>query len=286
MKISRTISLIVMLLLCAGAAQAGPYASGTGTNEGGTIDQGIRSTDPRIVGWVSDVVDYSLSHQLASVTPNSAAIIGPYKGAFFILGDMDRDHIDAYLEDPVNNRGPGYVTVTFEFPIMNGEGPDFAVFENAFGSGGGVFAELAYVEVSTNGIDFARFPSISLTTGLVGGYGTIDGSNVYNLAGKHISGYGTPFNLNDLEGHELVLSGVVKLDEVWFVRIVDIPGSGDFKDSLGNPIYDAWLTFGTGGFDFTGLGVLHFNYDWNVPEPATMSLLTLGALALVRRNRR
>ena len=65
--------------------------------------------------------------------------------------------------------------------IRNGAGYDFVVFENgmisqittALGSLQGQFlAELAWVEVSSNGRDFVRFPSVSLTPGRTGPYGT------------------------------------------------------------------------------------------------------------------
>ena len=185
--------------------------------------------------------------------------------------------------------------LSFDYSIANGSGADFAVFENAFisGEGGGVeeqvFAELAYVDVSTNGIDFARFPSVSLTQGLVGGYGAVDPTDVYNLAGKHINAYddswGTPFDLDDLSADPTVTAGLVNLFEINYVRFIDIPGEGSFYDSLGNPIYDAWLTWGSGGLDLEAVGVIN-----QVPEPETLAgtLAASGSMCLwwiVRRRR-
>ena len=43
---------------------------------------------------------------------------------------------------------------------MNGNSWDFCVFENAFNDS---FLELGFVEVSSNGNDFYRFPSTSFT---------------------------------------------------------------------------------------------------------------------------
>jgi hypothetical protein len=137
-----------------------------------------------------------------------------------------------------------------------------------------MFTELGYVEVSSNGIDFARFPAVSLTPEAVGSYGTIEISNVYNLAGKHPNGTGTPFDLLDIVNDPLVVSGLVDVNDIRYVRIVDIPGSGDFYDqavtyidpaggpvwdyySDNHPIYDAWVTFGSGGVDIEAVGVLH-----------------------------
>src|SRR5437868_4541796 len=52
----------------------------------------------------------------------------------------------------------GIAVVTFTTPIKNGPGFDFAVFENSFD---GAFLELAFVEVSSDGTTFFRFPATS-----------------------------------------------------------------------------------------------------------------------------
>ena len=54
----------------------------------------------------------------------------------------------------------GEAILTFENPIMNGNGWDFAVFENSFSD---TYLELGFVEVSSNGHDFYRFEATSLT---------------------------------------------------------------------------------------------------------------------------
>jgi hypothetical protein len=186
----------------------------------------------------------------------------------------------------------GHITVTFDEPIANGPGPDFAVFENSLANtAGGVFAELAYVEVSSDGQTFARFPCVSLTkpttaNGGTGAYGTIDPTNAYNLAGKHVNAYGgswgTPFNLRDLANEPNVLNGSVNLTNINYIRIVDIPGNGFFKDNattmidpntidpnsgLGgiyytetHGIHDAWVTWDSGGFDLEAVGVIEQIY--------------------------
>ena len=99
-------------------------------------------------------------------------------------------------------------------PITNGPGADFAAFENGFisdgrsGVEGEISGELGYVEVSTDGLQFARFSSVSLTPSAVGAYGTFDSSNVYNLVGKHVNAFGdswgTPFDLQTLADNPLV----------------------------------------------------------------------------------
>lgn len=227
------------------------------------------------------------------------------------VGDPARVAYSGDPSDPNDGFGfigydnPGSITLGFEQAIANGRGADFAVFENGFtsnyttGAGsieGGVFAELAYVEVSTDGVHFARFPSVSLTPYAVGMYGTIDPSNVFNLAGKSANAYGeswgTPFDLDTLidpapildalaaagitltenqlaslqhvldANIALVEQGLLDLNEINFVRLVDISGSGYYTDSLGNPIFDAWYTFGSGGFDLEAIGVLSHDMDF------------------------
>lgn len=187
---------------------------------------------------------------------------------------------------------PGSITVGFASPIFDGAGADFAVFENGFSLGGtnSLFAELAYVEVSSNGTDFARFASISTNTAPTAVSGTFQGydmTNVYNLAGKHASNWGTPFDLSQLSQHPLALAGTLNLSSILYVRLVDVVGSGALTDngtpvpgvavdSLGNPILDNYLTFDSAGFDYLGLGkavgVIH-----SVPEP-TVSLFVFCSL--------
>lgn len=186
--------------------------------------------------------------------------------------------------------------------FATGGGADFAVFENGFASAGGagvagqLFAELAFVEVSTNGIDFARFPSLSFTGNTVGAYGTIDPTDVYNLAGKHANAYGdswgTPFDLDSLlddpDNVSLVTTGLLDLSNVNFVRIVDIPGDGSTTDSQGNPIYDGWYTWGSGGFDLDAIGVINNSLNTPIPEPATFALYAsclVGGLVAFQRRR-
>ena len=79
----------------------------------------------------------------------------------------------------------GIATLRFGSPLADGAGPDLAVFENGFSSD---FIELAHVEVSSDGIHFVRFPSVSQTQTdtQIGGFsfGAIDPTDLHNLAGK------------------------------------------------------------------------------------------------------
>ena len=140
-----------------------------------------------------------------------------------------------------------------------------------------MFTELGYVEVSSNGVDFVRFSAVSLTPEAVGRYGTIEIGKVHNLVGKHPNAggicTGTPFDLKEILDAPKVVDGLVDVNDIRYVRIVDIPGSGDFNDEAmlnidpgtwagwdfyqdNHPIYDAWVTLGSGGVDLEAIGVL------------------------------
>lgn len=155
----------------------------------------------------------------------------------------------------------GVAVIEFTNPIKNGTGPDFAVFENAFNLGTNQFLELAFVEVSSDGINYVRFPSISKTnaTTQLDNNAQMDASLIYNLAGKYVANYGTPFDLEELKNHP-------KLDVnyITHVKIIDVIGTIDLelssKDSLGNPINDPYATaFASCGFDLDAVGVINQN---------------------------
>ncbi|MBN1906187.1 MAG: VPLPA-CTERM sorting domain-containing protein [Deltaproteobacteria bacterium] len=340
---------LVFTLLTYSSSFAGPYSPGKGgADEVGFIDagiagflgpagEGVAATDtngnyvnPIFVGWATEVVSYVPSDNtgaygqngIGTQFANPALALGPVTGNnmnIVTLGDMNMAEINSWtnnlgINPPGGITGPGILTLGFDNAIYNGEGADFAAFENGFvsnystGAGsvaGQMFAELGFVDVSTNGTDFARFPSDYLnypnatTNGMVdnridlNGTGTMvstnyltqDVSNIYNLVGKHANAYsaswGTPFDLDDLLNDPLVLSGAVDLNEINYVRIVDIPGNGTLTDADGNPIYDAWVTWGSGGLDFEALGVINA-----VPIPGAIWLLGSGIIGLLGIRRR
>ncbi len=182
----------------------------------------------------------------------------------------------------------GSITLEFDSGIGDGIGNDFAVFENGFvdqGSGF-FFGEFAFVEVSSDGINFARFPSTSLQTGPIRKFDVVDPSNYHNLAGDQLIGVGTGFDLHDLWNDPLFLNATLDMTDVRFVRIVDVIGDGSTFDQFGQPIYDPYATdFASGGFDAEAIGVLH-----TAPEPQTLPLLMVGVTTLIglakTRNRR
>lgn len=254
--------LSTLVLGLIGTAHAGPYAPAAG--KPGTTAIGKDSTD--IVQWATGYQDYLPGAGVDATWKTPEKALGKAVGDAFdvvVLGDSGR------------------ITLTFGGYITNGAGADFAVFENSFSD---TFLELAWVEVSSNGVDFFRFQNNSLTTKPVGGFGSVDPTNIDGLAGKYRQGFGTPFDLDQLAGKP-----GLDINAVRYVRIVDILGNGSALDSAGRPIYDPYPTTGSAGFDLDAIGVMHFASlpTTPVPEPSTLILSGLGLAALVlsRRSR-
>ena len=163
---------------------------------------------------------------------------------------------DATTDAMVSLGDGGYAVLTFGMPITNGEGYDFAVFENALNH---TFLELAFVEVSSDGEHFYRFPSVSntQTEQQISNGGAVDATKINNLAGKYITGWGTPFDLEELDGYSNL-----DINNVTHVRIVDVVGSINplygTTDKNGHLINDPYPTaFNSSGFDLSGVAVMN-----------------------------
>ena len=131
----------------------------------------------------------------------------------------------------------GDVTLAFDVTLVDGPGADFTVYENPFVVGGtsSIFAEYAFVEVSSNGTDFARFPAQILPGGATWGSapGYVGGTpGIANAQTNSIDPFdpvesgGDSFDLAQLGGDPLVQGGLVDLSQIHFVRLVDA-GSAD-----------------------------------------------------------
>ncbi|MBN2842364.1 MAG: hypothetical protein JXM68_04700 [Sedimentisphaerales bacterium] len=283
-----------------GLIWAGPYSGpkATDLSLANVPDPGVPfPADPNApgiyAGWATAVKNYSPTGTIAAQWKNPQKALGPAKADNFdicSLGDMP-------LADIVAGKKPGTITLFFDKAIIDRPGPDLAVFENGMTANGPngqlfIFAELAYVEVSTDGVNFARFPSVSLNDPniAIGAYMSLDPTNIYNLAGKHTNtggqGWGTPFDLKDIANCPEVIGGKVNPGNIRFVRIVDIPGTGHFSDNAvalpdprtrdpqtgfchnyqnNNGIRDPWQTWGSGGFDLEAIGALNLiNGDSNM----------------------
>ncbi len=175
----------------------------------------------------------------------------------------------------------GSVTVGFPEAIIDGPGTDFVTYENGFVFGNQVFGELGFVEVSTDGVNFARFPNRYF--GPATQMGPFDGlppGCVENLAGlgslffpadsrdyaDPFHGGGDPFDLADLATHPLVASNLVNLQQIQFVRIVDVLGDGTVLDSTGAPIFDP--VSATSSSDWDAIAVAHVASNQAFGRPA------------------
>lgn len=240
--------------LCSGLLAAGLCAClSMPAGAGPHTEPGILSDDPGIVGWATGWTNEVRGPlDIADPDGGDASFGSPDNVLGMCLCDVG---------DVISLGDGGELTVTFDWPAYDGPDDDLVVFENGFLSGGDMFAELAFVEVSTDGVIFARFPSESLTAAPVGSYGTLDPTDVFYLAGKHPGGNqapceGTGFDLADLASDPAVLAGDVDLGEIRYVRVVDVIGDGSTQDGLGNPVYDPYPTAsGNGGFDLQAVGV-------------------------------
>lgn len=206
----------------------------------------IHKDSSAIIAWANQcslkrgyqsVLDVSLGN--ASVGADTSAIGKAGEHGVISLGDR------------------GEAVLTFSAPITNGPGYDFVVFENSFND---TFLELAFVEVSSDGIHFVRFPATSLTQTLtqIGAYDDMgEAQKLNNLAGKYRALYGTPFDLEELQD-----STNLNINAITHVKIVDVVGSinplyAGF-DQYQNPINDPFPTaFPNGGFDLDAVGVIH-----------------------------
>jgi hypothetical protein len=248
----------IFTLACAAAAwgyqpPVFPYAPAAGL-PGSTA---VARDDPRIAGWAVAVHAVQYGLEVADDWKRPDKALGP-------AGGNTEDVL-------VLGRG-GSVVLEFDPAIADGDGDDFAVFENAIHD---TFLELAHVEVSSDGERFVRFPGYSQTAAPVPAFGDVQPAYVHGLAGKYRIGFGTPFDLKVLaDAHAAALRGEGGFSDefrrqlldnypfldpaaVRYVRIVDIVGDGSDFDCEGYAIYDPYPTVITAGFDLDGVGVIN-----------------------------
>ena len=220
---------------------AGPFCGAAGT-EGSSA---IAFDDSRIKAWATGCTLVLGTQDLSN--PNAPVV--SYGTADDAIGPATASNFDV-----VSLGDGGSATLTFENPIADGDGYDFAVFENSFND---YFLELAFVEVSSDGQHFVRFPATSLTQTTVQVTNFVDPTNINNLAGKYCSGFGTPFDLNELRD-----STGIDISNITHVRIIDVVGSIDPQygtyDAIGHIINDPFPTVSySSGFDLDGVAVLN-----------------------------
>jgi hypothetical protein len=233
-------------------ALAGPFPPSAGSSGSDAVAAG----DPRFSLWAS----------AAAVTRGPVEIEFPdeslanYGSEAAAVGPADATPDQPY---PVVSLGDGgRIELNFPNPFGDVPGPDFAVFENSFAP---IFLELAFlelahVEVSSDGIHFYRFPSVSLTplSSTAAEGSSVDPTNVRNLAGKYIAGFGTPFDLAELKA----LYPALDIQRITQVRVIDVVGTNVPQlaslDSVGHIIADPYPTpFPSSGFDLDAVGAFN-----------------------------
>ncbi len=238
------VCLFILLFCCAFVAQ-GQYAPQAGL-PGSTA---ISASSSQFVAWASgctvkrgyvNIANPSLGYTTAG---DSSQGTGPANSGIVSMGDS------------------GVAVLTFAKPLYNGPGYDFAVFENGFLNGANdseAFLELAFVEVSSDGANYFRFPAVSLTPAAVqlGNGNYLNACRIHNFAGKYIGMFGTPFDLDELAG-----KAGLDVNNITHVRLVDVIGGVSGNSSLDNQdniINDPYPTpFASGGFDLDAVGVIH-----------------------------
>jgi hypothetical protein len=236
-----------------------PYADVVGT----ATASAIAKDDVAIVAWATRVASYTAGTNVDPFWQDTTKGLGAAEGTSFHIVCLGRG---------------GEITLEFQQPITDGTGADFVVFENSFSD---QFLELAWVEVSSDGIHFLRFPNFSQTPSPVGGFGTVDAKKVHGFAGKYRAGYGTPFDLAEIRAAHaaslldsslfpssysvdlLANFDEVDFDNIRYIRLIDVVGDGSQYSALrlsadqGLVIYDPYPTTGSAGFDLDAVGVIH-----------------------------
>lgn len=241
-KILITIAFSLFLVELDAQLLTGPYAPPVGENN--TL--AIHKDSIVFIGWGTN----------CTIIRGSQDVSNPSLG-LTTVGSSTSATDKSGVNGVVSLGDGGSATLTFGGKITNGLGADFAVFENSFDD---TFLELAFVEVSSDGINFFRFESVSLTSTVsqTSSFGSTDATEIYNLAGKYRGQYGTPFDLEELDG----TSGL-DVNAISHVRVIDVIGNIDSTyatyDSQNNAINDPWPTaFASGGFDLDAVGVINF----------------------------
>ncbi|MEN6511233.1 MAG: T9SS type A sorting domain-containing protein [Chloroherpetonaceae bacterium] len=135
----------------------------------------------------------------------------------------------------------GEIIIGFKnIEIIDGIGPDFTIFENAFLNpiNNKIFAEPGKVSVSYDGVNYYDFPYDSLT--LEGCAGT-----------RPTFGDKDPFNPNESGGNSFDLS-TLGLQSIKYINIKDI--TRFILENQSHPFYDPTLS----GFDLDAVTAIHF----------------------------
>lgn len=235
--IIRTILLVLIFISTAAKAQYAPAAGQAGSTA-------IYKDSSVFINWAS------------GTTASRGWLNAQDTSLGFATNGTDNNALGIADNSTLSLGDGGLAVLTFAHPIVDGPSWDFAVFENSFDD---YFLELAFVEVSSDGQHYVRFPANSLTQTdtQITAFGTLDPTKLNNLAGKYKGGYGTPFDLSELVG-----SPFLDILNINYIRIIDVVGSLDSNlasyDSDNNPINDPFPTpFPSAGFDLDAVGIIN-----------------------------
>ena len=291
------LAVAVLLPFCSGRASAiGAEFDYNSATQQFVPPAGIYYTEPTL--WATGVVNFSPGPVEITDPSGAKANYGTPQSALGASDAINATYVPGSPPPVVSLGDGGSITLSFSTPIANGPGADLAVYENGFeinGNPNSDYLELGTVAVSSDGIHFFTFPSVSLTpttpaSAQVGSFGGLDPRNLYNLAGSDLAGYGTPFDLSDLSG---INSPYLNLNDITEVRVTDVIGNIDTSmgvntytdDDAKNPIFNGlWTTdhvindpyptdFNTGGFDLDAIAELNI-----APEPQSWTLFLAGGL--------
>ena len=199
-------TLVVVLLAAAGVAQAG---------------------DP----WLDRVRTFE---------PGTSAGFGADRLPRVVLGRPEGLGLKQGSTDVVSLGNGGRIVVSFDDnAVVDGDGDDLVIFENPFLSGSLLFAEVAFVEVSSDGRHWVEFPSNAQTGQGLAGRGPVLSNSANGLDPLDPASGGDRFDLAD-----------VGLDFVRFVRITD---AGDLIDDPGNHVFAGTKA----GFDLDAAAAIH-----------------------------
>ena len=182
------LGLLFLFLLNTNAQTYSPQAGIAGSTA-------IIKSSPLYVAWANGII---VNRGLINKSEPTFAISGNNYASF----GLPNNAVGFPDGNVVSLGDEGNAILTFATPIANGNGYDFAVFENASFD----YLELAFVEVSSDGLNYFRFPAHSQTQTAtqVDTFATPEPTYLNNFAGKYYGDYGTPFDLSEIPNNPLL----------------------------------------------------------------------------------
>ncbi len=249
-KTGKSLISILLLIISCTLIYAQEFPAGTNAIHKDSLVISGWATHVDVVRGYINISDTTKTYTEGGITSNKAWFGTPENATGQANGQL------------VSFGDAGYAIARFAYPVSNGPGADFAVFSNAMFSPSNqtakAFVELAFVEVSSDGINYERFPAISNMQyhTQISSFQTVEWNLYENFAGIYPVFYGVPFDLDDIPGE------TVDKNNITHIKIIDAIGciNPDYAsyDSQGNIVNFAWPTpFHTGGFDLDAVAVIN-----------------------------